>query len=142
MKKLFPSLSFFLFFLFHTLNAQNVGLIIGNAVRIRSDANIKSKEVSKVYNMREVDILEESDKWDALGKEDMCSRYKWVKVKWHPDSVGWVYGQYCFKNEEISGLATDKTRIEFNGSTYWVQLYQNYEYPTADEDGLTDCNNT
>lgn len=121
---------------------SNVGLIVGNGVRIRCDANVKSKEVSKVYGLKDVTILEETDNWDDLGKNEMCSRYKWVKVKWHPDSIGWVYGKYCFKNDGTSGLQTNKTRFEFNGSSYQLQIYENYEYPVGDEEGLTGCNNT
>lgn len=129
--------------LLSTAYAQpNIGLIIGDAVRIRSEANVKAKEVSKVYNMREVEILEVSEKWDDLGKKEMCSRYKWVKIKWEGDSTGWVYGKYCFKNEASSGLLTKDTQFQFYGTSCQIQIYQNYEYPVGDEEGLTGCNNT
>jgi len=118
------------------------GLIIGDGVRIRSEGNASSKEVSKFHGMHQVEILEVSSTWDDLGKNEMCSRYKWVKIKWEGDSVGWVYGKYCYRNNGISCFTTKKTRFEFSGGLYHIMALANYEYPVADEDGLTGCNNT
>lgn len=113
------------------------GLIVGDAVRIRSSASVKGKEISKVYGQRKVEIIQESDKWDDLGKKDeMCSKHKWVKVKWDGDSTGWVYGQFIY---EIDPHENAQKPFMFNQQTYQVVSVKNYNYPPMDEEGLTAC---
>ncbi len=126
------------------LTAQSTaGLIIGEGVRIRTEGSAKGKEVSKVYGMRSVEIVEVSEKWDDLGKkDDMCQRHKWVKIKWAGDSTGWVYGKYCYQNDGSSCLLTKETSFLLKNVAYQLMIFQNYEYPVGDEQGLTGCNNT
>lgn len=132
---------FFLAFFPSFLNAQflNNGIIIGEGVRIRSTGSAKGTEISKVHGMRSVEILQEGDKWDALGKEDMCERHKWVKVKWEGDSTGWVYGKYVYFDNLNKKEGTPKFVFNLGNIDYRLSTFQNYTYPIADEEGITGC---
>jgi hypothetical protein len=117
----------------------NAGLIIGEGVRIRTQPTIKSKEISKVFGMRLVSIVEEGEKWDALGETDQCEQHTWVKVKWEGDSTGWVYGKYCFKRNDARCLVNSNNNVLWMGKNYTVCIFANYQYPIANADGITGC---
>lgn len=133
----------FLFITSFIYAQKPAAFIVGDGVRIRNAGNTKSEEISKVNGIRKVEIIQESKKWDDLGKkEDICNKHKWVKIKWEGDSSGWVYGKYCYQSTGTTGFSTNKTGFHLNGSSYVVQLYKNFEYPVADEEGITGCNNS
>lgn len=114
-------------------------LIIGEGVRIRSDATAKGKEKSKVYGNRQVEIIEVGKTLDGLGKDDMCEKYPWIKVNWQSDSTGWVYGKYVYYNDTDESYITKESTFTFQSKNYQLLLYRNYGYPPGDENGLTGC---
>jgi hypothetical protein len=120
-------------------NQTNTGLIIGEGVRTRTKPTTKSKEISKVYGMRLVTIVEEGEKWDALGETDPCEQHTWVKVTWEGDSTGWVYGKFCFKRDDARCLRNSENNILWMGKNYAICIFANYQYPIANADGITGC---
>ncbi len=124
----------------HHLFSQTPGFLFGDGVRIRSTGSTKGKEVSKLYGLYEVLILEVSSQPDGLGKTDNpCEMFPWVKIKWHPDSTGWVYGKYIYHESEENTIK-EGLSFDVGGDQCTLKAVLNYGAPSSDEnEGLTGC---
>jgi Bacterial SH3 domain len=138
MKKIW-ALLVFIFPLFAFAQTAELGLVIGDGVRVRSKPTVKSKEIGKFSGIHAVTILQEWVEWDNLGKKDLCDKHKWVKVKWEGDSTGWVYGKYVYFDNRIKIEGAPKFIFNLNNTNYHLTTFQNYTYPIADEEGITGC---
>jgi hypothetical protein len=89
------------------------GIIIGNGVRIREQANFKGKEIVKILTKEIVEILEVTTTKQSITGElnDTCGFYPWVKIRSNNKTEGWVFGKYVFKLEEAE---KDKARLPQN----------------------------
>lgn len=66
------------------------GLINGNNVNIRLEANIKSSVITKLIVGELVTVIEKSNELYRIGKDE----YNWFKIKTKKGITGWIYGKY------------------------------------------------
>jgi hypothetical protein len=116
---------------------------VGNGVRMRSKADLKSEKVAELENGTLVKILEKTER-KVISRDNDCNKlgYPWLKVLTATGQEGWIYGRYLHQNIEISktGLGSYvNTEHKFDDLPYTFHIGKDFSYPVSDSDGLTGC---
>ena len=120
------------------------GFTIGNGVRMRSKADLKSEKVAELPHGMLVKILDETSR-KSITKGFDCDDYgyPWLKVKTADGQEGWIFGKFLNK---IPKKAIDKKVNNFQGKTFKFKdepfifgFGIDYSYPMMDDEGLTLC---
>ncbi len=116
---------------------------VGNGVRLRSKANLKSEKVAELENGTLVKILEKTER-KVISKNNDCNKlgYPWLKVLTATGEEGWIYGRYLHQNikKTSKGLGSYvNTEHKFDDLPYTFHIGKDFSYPVSDSDGLTGC---
>lgn len=138
--KTFLNLCFALLFLAAAQAQQQLAIVVGTGVKLRSAANNTTAKVITEVNTHDVlRILDETEEYVYLpGKEiSDCWKYKWYKVETSGGKQGWTYGQNIFFLEAYEKFQAKP--MTFNGKKYRLFLSQTRNYGLAA--GTLDCAN-
>lgn len=120
------------------------GFTIGNGVRMRSEADLKSEKVAELPHGMLLKIMDETGR-KSVTKGEECDKYgyPWLKVKAADGQQGWIFGKFVNK---IPKVASGRKISNFQGSTfkfkdepYTFGFGKDYSYPVGDDEGLTLC---
>ena len=120
------------------------GFTVGNGIRMRSEANLKSEKVAELPHGMLVRILDKTGR-KSITRGDACDEYgyPWLKVKTANGKEGWIFGKFLYKinkklvNKQVSDF--QNTTFKFKDEPYIFGIGIDYSYPVGDDDGLTFC---
>lgn len=127
------------------------GLVVGEGVRLRSEANLESEIVEKLSTGDIVRMLEVSKKRVAIGSgEDFCIKngYFWYRVQTVNNNQGWIYGKFLYsilkdpaKTVEYSDFLPEfiNSRLSPPNSDWYFGLAKDNSKPVMDENGESEC---
>ncbi len=133
------SIIFFILILFIAVvnlyaESASTGVVIGNRVRLRSEANLKCATVGFLNTGTEGKIIGQSDKPENLIKSNEFAYY-WYKINAKVkgrDVSGWIYGQFFYirKTDVNSKISAD---FYLHGNKYQLVVFsempQDYDMP-------------
>ncbi len=117
----------------------DAALIVGDNVRIRSEANTTAKVVATLRIGSVVRILEKSSDRDKMGKKNEFGYY-WYKIDAGKNVKGWVYGQFLYGMNGDRFVANASLLAQphpFSGKAWLFGVAEEPSYPVSDDNGLT-----
>jgi uncharacterized protein YgiM (DUF1202 family) len=120
-------------------------VIVGETIRIRSDAKTTAKVVFTLNTGEAVNIISKTDKRTIIPLDnDYCDKYGyyWYKIKTADGLSGWVYGAFLYvlntyNNKYLEGLYSSS--INTGGKEFLYDFAEVNSIGIANETELTDC---
>ncbi len=121
-------------------------VIVGETVRIRSDANVNSKVLKTMNTGDVVKIISKTDKRVVIPlSNDICDEYGyyWYKIKGLDGQTGYVYGAFLYIIEVFNNKYFENvyaSSFSLGGKDFYYDFAEvNSIGITNDESGLIEC---
>ena len=120
------------------------GFTVGNGVRLRESADLKSKKVAELPHGLLVSILDQTRR-KSLTKGSQCDEYgyPWLKIKTVAGHEGWIFGKFIYRFEAGDGNENMKKyagkTFKFDDEPFEFGVAFDFSYPVGDDEGLTFC---
>lgn len=122
------------------------GFTIGNGVRLRASADLKSEKLAELPYGLLVKILDKTAR-KSINKSDDCNNYgyPWFKVQTADGKEGWVFGAYLATFEKVNDPNFKQLKklqgaiYKFKDEPYIFGAAFDNSYTSIDTDGPTGC---
>ena len=121
------------------------GFIVGDNVRLRASADVKSDMVAELSNGLLLKILGKTDKEYILLKGSYCDETygsPWINVETIDGQKGWIFGKFVYKVENLKHETINEYQgkiFEFNNEKYRFGYAVDFSHPFMDNTGLSLC---